>query len=422
MRSSMVVESEEDSMGSSMVVESEEDSMRSRSKSSSRGSNNEEDIDEDVGDSSCCYYPGCKKNVNCKCEICLESINATLDLMPPTKLSASKPIHRNLHSTPLSFHPSLLNTPTSTPLSFHPSLLNTPTSTSTPLSFHPSLLNTPTSTSTPLSFHPSLLNTPTSTSTPLSFHPSLLNTPSLFTHKNPKKASSFYAINSFFSLLLPLAFLLSADIAFPWLASTIFQPSLSPHVVKTIADKCWHLHDWNAKLRSFQKDLMGIADAKKRTYSAPKCEIIQDGLLLNSRCTLYKSAIEEVTIWGWPMQTAGLLTNGFSFRSFTILSGRVTQWNAGQVGYLIRNANSSWVQSKLGASLVQLDPNTWVLEYQRSSICNSTRLYTSANEFLKYRTSRIVSRLKKCFWRFAAAFEDKQFKRFTTNNGVKIPT
>ncbi|OIV91499.1 hypothetical protein TanjilG_26468 [Lupinus angustifolius] len=280
-------------------------------------------------------------------------------------LSSSKPIHRNLHSSPISFHPSLLNTPTSTPSHITP----------------------------------------------------------LFTNTNAKKASSFYRINFFFSLLLALGFLLSADIAFPWVASRIFQPALSPHVVKSIAHKCWHVHDWNAKLRSFQKDLMDIADLKNCTYSAPTCEIIQDGLLLNSRCTLYKSAIEEVTIWGWPLQTAGLLTNGFSFRSLTILSGRVTEWNAGQVGYLIRKANSSWVQSKLGASVVQLDPNTWVLEYQRSSICNSTTLYASAFEFLKYRTSRIVSRLKKCFWRFAAAFEDKQFKRFTTtNNGVKIPT
>ncbi|KAE9618240.1 hypothetical protein Lal_00046971 [Lupinus albus] len=341
-------------MRSSMVVES-------KSKSSSRGSNNEEAEDNDhVGDNSC-YYPGCKKNVSCKCEICLDSINATLDLIPLTKLSASKPIHRNLHCTPISFNPSLLNTPTSTPSHVTP-------------------------------------------------------------HNNAKKRSSFYGLN-FFSLLLALGFLLSADIAFPWVVSRIYQPALSPDVVKRIADKCWHVHDWNAKLRSFQKDLMGIAaDGKNCTYSAPTCEIIQDGLLLNSRCTLYKSAIEEVTIWGWPLQTAGLLTNGFSFRSLTILSGRVTEWNAGQVGYLIRKANSSWVQSKLGASVVQLDPNTWVLEYQRSSIFNSTRLYASLIQFLKYRTSRIVSRLKKCFWRFAAAFEDKQLKRSTTNNGDKIPT
>jgi hypothetical protein len=54
---------------------------------------------------------------------------------------------------------------------------------------------------------------------------------------------------------------------------------------------------------------------------------LQDGLLLNSRCVLYKSAMEEVSIWGWPLQTAGLLKTEFSSRSFTVLSGRVTEVN-----------------------------------------------------------------------------------------------
>lgn len=48
---------------------------------------------------------------------------------------------------------------------------------------------------------------------------------------------------------------------------------------------------------------------------------------MNSRCELYKSAIEEVTIWGWPLQTAGMITTGMSFRTLTILSGRVTEVN-----------------------------------------------------------------------------------------------
>ncbi|PKA58273.1 hypothetical protein AXF42_Ash012997 [Apostasia shenzhenica] len=34
-----------------------------------------------TGDSSC-YFPGCRKDTNCHCEICLASINATLDLIP----------------------------------------------------------------------------------------------------------------------------------------------------------------------------------------------------------------------------------------------------------------------------------------------------------------------------------------------------
>ncbi|KAK4357084.1 hypothetical protein RND71_022694 [Anisodus tanguticus] len=78
----------------------------------------------------------------------------------------------------------------------------------------------------------------------------------------------------------------------------------------------------------------------------------EDGFLLNSQCTLYKSIVEELSIWGWPLQTAGLLTAGFSARSYAILSGRLTEWSNGEIGYLIRKA-----------SAVQMDPNTWILEY-----------------------------------------------------------
>jgi len=47
--------------------------------------------------------------------------------------------------------------------------------------------------------------------------------------------------------------------------------------------------------------------------------------MLNSKCVLYKSAIEEVSIWGWPLQTSGLFHTGFSSSSITVLSGRVTE-------------------------------------------------------------------------------------------------
>ena len=48
-------------------------------------------------------------------------------------------------------------------------------------------------------------------------------------------------------------------------------------------------------------------------------------MLLNSVCVLYKSATEEVSIWGWPLQAAGLLHAEYSSRSFTITSGSVAE-------------------------------------------------------------------------------------------------
>ena len=44
--------------------------------------------------------------------------------------------------------------------------------------------------------------------------------------------------------------------------------------------------------------------------------------MLKSKCVLYKSVTEEVSIWGWPLKTSG-----FSTSSITVLSGRVTEVN-----------------------------------------------------------------------------------------------
>lgn len=174
---------------------------------------------------------------------------------------------------------------------------------------------------------------------------------------------------------------------------------------------------------------------------------------MNSRCTLYKSNSEELSIWGWPLQTAGLLTAGFSARSYTILSGRLTevtefrlcsvsvfscltsslhqvkvlcsfplhfeQWSNGEIGYLIRKSNSSWTQQKWGASAVQMDPNTWILEYSRSSLTENGKLVSAVFEFLKFRLGREVQKLKQEFW-LSSSFMS-QHSDFTIER-LQIPT
>lgn len=74
--------------------------------------NNREDRDKDNN-----YFHGCRKDANCDCKMCLDSITATLDLMSMsvqrsslTKLSASKPVVKKI---PVSIDPTLLSTPTS---------------------------------------------------------------------------------------------------------------------------------------------------------------------------------------------------------------------------------------------------------------------------------------------------------------------
>ena len=97
------------------------------------------------------------------------------------------------------------------------------------------------------------------------------------------------------------------------------------------------------------------------------------------------------------------------------------KWSGGRAGYLIRKENALWEQLKWSATVVQLDPNTWVLEYKRSSIFDNSGLYSVALEFLKYGISRIVGRVKKEFWLFAA-FEHRWGPELRTYYGTKIPT
>lgn len=63
------------------------------------------------------YFPGCRKDANCKCEICVASINATLDLMSTHRSSFTKsypPRPRTfISATPVSFN-SLSPSPKST--------------------------------------------------------------------------------------------------------------------------------------------------------------------------------------------------------------------------------------------------------------------------------------------------------------------
>ncbi|KAJ6981714.1 hypothetical protein NC653_024955 [Populus alba x Populus x berolinensis] len=211
-----------------------------------------------------CYFPGCRKDANCNCDICLASINATLDLMPVT-------IHKVLSH----------------------------------------------------------------------------------------QAFYFTRQRGMYSTCL---------LILQW----------SPH-----------REDLNRRLRFLQSELKGfVANVKVSNCSFMDSiwEINQDGLLLNSRCVLYKSAMEE--------------------------------WSDGRIGYSIRKANTSWVHRNWAASVVQLDPNTWILEYERSLILHSSTLFSAVAEIFKYRMSRAMKSMNPVFWLFSD-FEH-QYRVFTAKDRVKI--
>ncbi|KAK8556244.1 hypothetical protein V6N13_064302 [Hibiscus sabdariffa] len=346
----------------------------------------EDDVRTETRDSF--YYPGCRKDANCNCDMCLASINATLDLMPVsvhkssfTKLSASKPkfVDRS-------------------PVFFDPSVISTPRSSSSCLVESPALKST------------ARLN---------------LREKMVKEKKEKEKEGKKGGFESvIWKLLLGLNLVFVMEIGFSKVRGGFLKPVLTRDIVRSIGERASIVQDLNGKLRFLQNELKGFHNLKVSNCSNTDFmwEIDQGGMLLNSHCSMYKSAMEEVRIWGWPLQTAGLLATGFSSKSFTILSGRVTEWSNGKHGFLTRKANTSWEQSKWGASVIQLDPDTWIFEYQRSSILDNPRLCSSTLELLKYRLTKMVKKMSEEFLLFFVI--DNQYIGFAGNDEeqLKIPT
>lgn len=177
----------------------------------------EDDVRTETRDS--CYFPGCRKDANCKCEICLASINATLDLMPLsvqkssfTKLSASKSKYGN-HS----------------PISFDPSITSTPASSSCCLVESPALKST-----------------------------ARLNLKENKEKKKKKKKEEgkkggFQSV--FWKLLMGLNLVFVMEVGFSWGVGGFLKPVLTRDVARSIGERASIMQDLNGKLRFLQNEL-----------------------------------------------------------------------------------------------------------------------------------------------------------------------
>ncbi|KAL8188835.1 hypothetical protein R6Q57_029590 [Mikania cordata] len=297
-------------------------------------------------DDSFCFTP-CRRDANCTCKICQASINATLDLLPisaqrttVTKILSSKP---SPHETPIFFNPCTV--------------------------------------STPKSDSPRL--------TPVN---STIRTDLRLKIKWKKTCGS-----TMMKCVVVLCLSLMGKLGLSFVGSTLMKTRLSPEIVRNLGDNSLGFQDVRERLGFLNHELQNVLgdSVLEASSKIPNWEIVQDGLILRSRCQLYKSEMEEVSIWGWPLQTSGLLTTEFDSRSFTILSGRVTEWSNGELSGLIRKANTSWEQGKRSASVWRLDENTWILEYKRSFVFENTRPFSSAMEFLKYKMMRSFQWMKQ---------------------------
>lgn len=225
--------------------------------------------------------------------------------------------------------------------------------------------------------------------------------------KKVKLESGSRRENRFLWWALCFMMIFMADLGLRWVVSAAVRPKLSSDAVRQIGVESRRVSDLIWKIRFLQGELRGLVEGRVLNCSDQNSawKISQGGLLLNSRCTLYKSMAEEVSIWGWPLQTAGLLTTGASSRSFTVIRGRVTEWSNGNMGYIIRKVTSSWVHGKWSASVVQLDPGTLILEYKRSSTLDESGFLMKALEFLKYQMTVAIGRMNRRLW-YLPAFED----------------
>ncbi|KAL0323630.1 UNVERIFIED_CONTAM: hypothetical protein Sangu_1982300 [Sesamum angustifolium] len=328
------------------------------------------------------YFPGCRKDANCNCEICIASINATLDLMPQsmhrsslTRFSASRPV---ISRSPISFGTSSAD-------------LSTPKS-----SARTRIL---------------AASPPPGSTERTGFEEKV-------EREKRELGHGVLVVRVFWVLIL----VLGVEYGFSWLVSGVMKPRLSPDIVKNLGENSRDFESLGRRFHFLKNELEGLVEKEVSSCSSDNSlwRISQDGLLLHSRCVLYKSMIEEVSIWGWPLQAAGLLKADFSSLSFSIISGRVAEWSYVEAKYFIRKAsNSSWEQGKWTASVVQLDPNTWILEYRRSFLMDNPKLFSAAGEFLKFRLTREIKKMMQEFW-LLSVFGSQDFDY--TERSISIPT
>ncbi|KAF6138156.1 hypothetical protein GIB67_033570 [Kingdonia uniflora] len=170
-----------------------------------------------------CYFQGCRKDANCKCEICLVSINATLDLIPT------------------SAHSSLTNLSTSM----------SPSSERKSITYNRSKLWN----STPMARIPQTPTTPHLKSTAKTI---------LSEKKEEKRMRNlgfgfgFY----FWRLLMGISVIFAVISVFSSLVSALFQQILSPTIVKKVNERSLFGKDLIERIEFLQGNLSIIGSVK----------------------------------------------------------------------------------------------------------------------------------------------------------------
>lgn len=328
------------------------------------------------------YFPDCRKDAQCSCNMCVASFRATLDLRPSNNLFSS--ITNSSDSPSMNFM-----SPSPIPRGKENQWPNSEISKNRPSTpTRKEFRRMPTSALYSTGkYRPNIFDDETDEESITAAKKNIA--------KNKKKGGLGRKLCIIFCLLL-------LEFVVPWCLSGIFIPAFSADKVKGIAVESMARRRLPDRLDFVARRMARVVSGQVSncTGSDSTWKLEQDGLMVHSRCILYSSIVEEVALWGCPTQTAGVIGRGFVDRSFTIMSGRMIEWFEGKTDYVVHLEGDSWTHANWAASLVQMDGKTWILEYRPSPIFQGGGLVSRTLHFLKWLILRIYEKVKGDFGSF----------------------
>ncbi|KAF8660634.1 hypothetical protein HU200_057541 [Digitaria exilis] len=321
-----------------------------------------------AGDS--CYYPGCRKDANCACEMCLASIDATRDLVrAPEAASARRFFAGAAAAATRARRPALFGR-------------GSGAGEGSELADQPW--------------------TPPMRSTAKSRRPPGKAAAAATGARGDGGARGSHDWALYAATVLGFLLLLWVDTGLvPEAAARGFGPKVSPEAVARVgAEARLAPGGLEHKIRVLERRVVQLVGGERATNCSSQESVWRlhqnDQHVFHWRCTVYKSVAEEISVWGSPLRTSGLLPSALSARHITLLSGEITEWSDGRLWPTVRASNgSSWSYRKHSAAAVRLEPETWVVEYQRSALFEGTRLILAAAELLASRCSTMAQRARR---------------------------
>ncbi|GLJ18010.1 hypothetical protein SUGI_0317460 [Cryptomeria japonica] len=318
------------------------------------------------------YYPHCRKDAQCECTMCMASIHATLDLRPSNNLFSSLTNYSETPSRGFTSPPSVVKGkenqwPNSEQSNNWPSFASRKDRRRTP----------PLPLGSTAKSEVELFHSDDSEET--------MEEKEIRIYKKEKKGHRFSAKFAVVFLILVMEF------AVPWCFSGLLKTNFSADKVMGIAQESMARIRLSDRLdfiaRKMARVVPGQVDNCTGSESTWKLE--QDGLMVHSRCVLYSSILEEVSLWGCPVQTSGVIGRGIVDRSFLVMSGRMIEWYEGKTDSTVHRQGDSWTHAKWTASVVQMDGKTYILEYKFSAMLKGGGVVTHAIHFMKWLICRI---------------------------------